>query len=86
MEWACEFWTDESHFLQIDLVKSEYDRIQAEIHASRSKIEECDADISTISKSLSRLQQSTTDTSLNKKKIENQASAPLPFSCFSCSL
>ncbi|KAK1271748.1 Structural maintenance of chromosomes protein 2-2 [Acorus gramineus] len=53
-------------------VKLEYDQAESELNLSRSKLKECDSQISNIFKEQQRLQHQISDQNVERKKLENE--------------
>ncbi|XP_058110794.1 structural maintenance of chromosomes protein 2-1-like isoform X2 [Magnolia sinica] len=57
---------------KVSSIKKEYDQAQSELNLSRSKMKECDAEISAIVKEQQKLQHKISDAIVERKKLENE--------------
>lgn len=58
--------------LQVASTRNNHDQAQSELNNFRSKMKECDTQISSILREQQELQRKITDTNLDKKKMENE--------------
>lgn len=58
--------------MQVESIKQEYDQAESELKLGRSKMKECDIQISGIAKEQQKLQQHLNDATLERKKMENE--------------
>ncbi|XP_058070002.1 structural maintenance of chromosomes protein 2-2-like [Magnolia sinica] len=57
---------------KVSSIKKEYDQAQSELNLSRSKMKECDAEISAIVKEQQKPQHKISDANVMRKKLENE--------------
>lgn len=57
---------------QVTSIKQEFDQAESELNLSRSKMKECDSQISHIAKEQQMLQQNLSDANVERKKLENE--------------
>ncbi|XP_077223831.1 structural maintenance of chromosomes protein 2-1-like isoform X2 [Tasmannia lanceolata] len=62
----------ESHTSKVSSIKKEYDQAQSELNLSRSKMKECDSQISCMVKDQQKLQHKLSDANVGRKKLENE--------------
>lgn len=58
--------------MQVASIKNEHDQAQSELGLLRSKMKECDSQISCIAKEQQKLQHKHSDANLERKKMENE--------------
>ena len=58
--------------VQVSSIKQAYDQAESELNLSRSKLKECDTQISCIAKEQQNLQQKLSDAAVERKKMENE--------------
>ncbi|RZS06113.1 hypothetical protein BHM03_00036719 [Ensete ventricosum] len=58
--------------VQVSSIKQAYDQTEFELNLSRSKLKECDTQISCIAKEQQNLQQKLSDAAVERKKMENE--------------
>lgn len=58
--------------MQVASLGNDHDQAQSELNIVRSKLRECDAQINSILKEQQKLQHKITESSLERKKMENE--------------
>jgi septal ring factor EnvC (AmiA/AmiB activator) len=58
--------------MQVASIKQEYDQVEHELNAERSKLKECDSQINRMTKEQQILQQQLSDLNVERKKMENE--------------
>jgi len=59
-------------YAQVESIKQECDQAESELNLGRSKMKECDSQISCIAKEQQKLQQKLSDATVERKKMENE--------------
>uniref|UniRef100_A0A1D1YJB7 Structural maintenance of chromosomes protein n=1 Tax=Anthurium amnicola TaxID=1678845 RepID=A0A1D1YJB7_9ARAE len=57
---------------EVGSIKKDYDQVESELKLSRSKMKECDLEISAIVKEQQKLQQKISDANVERKKMQNE--------------
>ena len=61
-----------TYLLQVASIKEHHDQVLSDLNAARSKLKECDSQISCILKEQQKLQSKISEASLERKKMENE--------------
>ena len=68
----CLFCTFSMHLLQVASIKESHDQSQSDLNSARSKMKECDAQISRIIKEQQKFQNKISEANIERKKLENE--------------